>query len=214
MKKYVIVFLLVSVGLAFYVVFQNTSNPSDTVYKNFGTFSTSLGSPPLGLSDASITLIEFGNYQCSKCQRWFQETMPLLVTNYVNQGKINFIFVDADPKTKNALLASIASYCANEHKKYWEYHNLLFLHSKENETDTKLLKQLASEIELDLDSFEKCLQSAKYTKKIKYASYEAKKNGINRIPTFIILDSEGNYEKLSGLQSYQVFKEKIDLMLP
>jgi len=181
------------------------------VNTNFGTISTSLGSPFLGSSNASLTIIEFGNYQCNECQKWFQETRPVIMMEYVDKEKINMIFIDTELR-KNIPIASFASYCANDQKKYWDYHNMLFQNSIENEIDVDLLKEFATDLGLDSESFEECLDSRKYEKKVKYSTYEAKKNGINKIPTFIIIDSAGNYEKIVGYQPFYVFEEKIRLI--
>jgi len=210
LRAYVVVILLLVIAVVAYTLLLPQSGVSKVVIsKNFGTITTSLGSPFLGSSDASLTIIEFGNYQCTECQEWFQETRPIIMADYIDRGEINMIFIDTEPSTKNSLLASTASYCANEQKKYWDYHNMLFLNPVENEIDSNLLKEFASELGLDVDSFEECIESGKYEKKIKYSTYEAKKNGIKRLPTFIIIDSAGNYEKISGSQPYSVFEEKI-----
>jgi len=204
--------LFIVIGLVIYTLFMSQSDVSNIVdSKNFGTISTSLGSPFLGSSNASLTIIEFGNYQCDECQKWFQETRPIIITDYIEQGEINMIFIDTQ-LTKNIPLGSFASYCANDQKKYWDYHSMLFQNSIENEIDVNLLKQFATELGLDVDSFEECLDSGKYEKKIKYSTYEAKKNGINRLPTFIIINSDGNYEKISGYQPFSIFEEKIRLL--
>ena len=63
-----------------------------------------------------------------------------------------------------------------------------------------------------MDSFEECMDSGKYERKIKYSTYEAKMNAINKLPTFIIIDSVGNYEKISGFQPFLIFEEKISLL--
>ncbi len=204
--------LFIIIGLVIYAIFLTQPNISEIVIsKNFGTITKSLGSPFLGPSDASLTIIEFGNYQCDKCQKWFQEVRPIIMTEYVDKGEINMIFVDTQLR-KNIPLASFASYCANDQKKYWDYHSMLFQNSIENEIDVNLLKQLATELGLDGDSFEECLDSGKYEKKIKYSTYEAKKNGISRLPTFIIIDSAGNYERISGFQPFSIFEEKINML--
>jgi len=205
-------FVFMIIGFGIYTLFMSQSDVLNVVdSKNFGTISTSLGSPFLGSPNAVLTIIEFGNYQCDECQKWFQETRPIIITDYIEQGKINMIFIDTQ-LTKNIPLASFASYCANDQKKYWDYHSVLFQNSIENKIDVNLLKQLATELGLDVDSFEECLDSGKYEKKIKYSTYEAKKNGINRLPTFIIIDSAGNYEKISGNQPFSMFEEKIRLL--
>lgn len=212
MKTYIVFLLLVTFALITYAVLLPQLDSSKVwISKNYGTISTSLGSPFLGSASAHITIIEFGNYQCQECKRWFQETKPLIMKNYIDAGKINLIFIDMDPPDKNALLASEATYCANEQGKYWDYHNILFFSQIESETDT-ILKKFASDIGLDRDLFGKCLDSGKYEKKIKYNTHEAMKNGVKRLPTFIIINSAGKYEKIIGSQQFSVFEEKIDLM--
>jgi len=202
----------VIIGLVVYTIFLTQSDVSNSlISKNFGTITTSLGSPFLGSSQAPITIIEFGNYQCDECQKWFKETRPIIINEYLDQRKINMIFIDTE-LTKNIPVASFASYCANDQGKYWDYHNMLFNNSIENRIDITHLQQFATELELNMDLFEECLDSGEYEKKIKYSTYEAKKNGINRLPTFIIIDSSGEYEKILGAQSYSIFEEKINSM--
>jgi len=202
----------IAIGLIIYTLFLSQSDISSIVVsKNFGTITTSLGSPFLGSSNASLTIIEFGNYQCDECQKWFQETRPDIMMEYVNQEKINMIFIDTQ-LAKKIPLASFASYCANDQKRYWDYHSMLFQNSIENKIDSNLLKQFAIDLGLNMESFEECLDSRKYEKKVKYSTYEAKKNGINRTPTFIIIDSVGNYEKILGYQPFYIFEEKIRLL--
>jgi len=198
------------IGLTVYAIFLTQPDISNSsISRNFGTITTSLGSPFLGSSQAPITIIEFGNYQCDECKKWFKETRPVIINEYLEQGEVNMIFIDTQ-LTKNIPIASFASYCANDQGKYWDYHNILFNNSIGNKIDIKYLKQSATELELDMDSFEECLDSGEYEKKVKYSTYEAKKNGINRLPTFIIIDSSGEYEKILGAQPYPIFEEKIN----
>ncbi|WP_179372308.1 DsbA family protein [Nitrosopumilus ureiphilus] len=212
MKTSIVIILLIVAGFVTYGVFFTQPYTSEIVIsKNFGTITTSLGSPFLGSSQAPITIIEFGNYPCIECQTWFQETRPDIIRDYINQGEINMIFIDTQ-LTKDIPLASFASYCANDQKKYWDYHDALFRNVLENKIDVNHLKQYAVELGLDMKLFEECLDTKKYEKKIKYSIYEAKKNGINRLPTFIIMDSSGKYEKILGAQPYSIFKEKIRSM--
>lgn len=213
MKPYVLFFLLVAFALATYViVLPQLDNSKPVVNGNYGTISKSLGSPVLGSADASMTIMEFGNYHCQDCKKWFQETRPNIMINFIETGKINMIFIDMEPPSRNALLASEATYCANEQGRYWDYHNILFSNQLENETDAALLKKFALDIDIDVNLFELCLESGKYEKKVKYNTYEAQKNGINQLPTFIIINSAGKYEKISGVQPFYVFEEKIALM--
>jgi len=205
-----VIILLIVAGFVTYGLFFTQSDTSEVVIsKIFGTITTSLGSPLLGSSQAPITIIEFGNYQCIECHKWFQETRPDIIKDYISQGKTNMIFIDTE-LTKNISLASFASYCANDQQKYWDYHDALFRNRVENKIDVNYLKQYAMELGLDMELFEECLDTKKYEKKVKYSTYEAKKNGINRLPTFIIIDSDGNYEKILGSQPLAIFEDKIN----
>jgi len=72
--------LFIGTGLVIYTLFLSQPDVLNIVdSKNFGTISTSLGSPFLGSSNAPLTIIEFGNYQCDECQKWFQETSEVLI---------------------------------------------------------------------------------------------------------------------------------------
>lgn len=210
MKTYIVIILLMVAGFVTYGLFFTQFNTSEVaVSKNFGTITTSLGSPLLGSSQAPITIIQFGNYDCIECQKWFKETRPDIIRDYISQGKINMIFIDTE-LTKNIPLASFASYCANDQQKYWDFHGALFRNGVENKTYANSLKQYATELGLDIELFEECLDTKKYEKKVKYSTYEAKKNGINRLPTFIIINSTGNYEKILGSQPFTIFEERIN----
>ena len=204
--------LFIVIGLVIYTLFMSQSDVSNIVdSKNFGTISTSLGSPFLGSSNASLTIIEFGNYQCDECQKWFQETRPIIITDYIEQGEINMIFIDTQ-LTKNIPLASFASYCANDQKKYWDYHSMLFQNSIENEIDVNLLKQFATELGLDVDSFEECLDSGKYESKVLANIDYAKNLGIDKIPVFKIINSEGKEHILKGGLPSAVFEDVVDTL--
>ena len=84
--------------------------------------------PILGQHDAPITLIEFSDYQCPFCQRFFQTTFPVLKTEYIDAGKLRYVFRDfpLDSIHPQARKAAEAGHCAGDQGKYWEMHDLLF----------------------------------------------------------------------------------------
>jgi len=75
------------------------------------------------------------------------------------------------------------------------------------------LKKFASDLQLDMNLFENCLDSDKYKIKVKFNAHEAITNGIKKIPAFIIVSSEGGHHKIDGVTPYDVFEYIIELML-
>src|SRR3989338_199678 len=83
--------------------------------------------PFKGSKDAPVTIIEFSDYQCPYCARFDQQTLPALTDNYINTGKVKFVYRDFPLAFhKNAQKASEASECADEQGKFWEMHDKIF----------------------------------------------------------------------------------------
>ncbi len=180
-----------------------------------GTVSTAMGSPILGSNSAPITIIEFGDYQCEQCYNWFHNTKDSIVENYIETGKANLIFVDLAFLGRDSPKAATASYCAEEQGKYWEYHDLLYNFQEGIDTgwaNSERLKAFASNLELDMELFDSCVDSSKFAKRVQFNINEAKKQGATGTPTFIIVNSNGQQQKLVGAQPYSVFQKVLDSM--
>ena len=91
-----------------------------------GTVSTAMGSPIFGSDSGPITIIEFGDHQCHQCYSWFHNTKESVVKNYIETGKANLVFIDLAFLGSDSLKAAVATYCAEEQGKYWEFHNLSY----------------------------------------------------------------------------------------
>jgi len=181
-----------------------------------GTVSTAMGSPIFGSVSAPITIIEFGDYQCHQCYNWFHNTKDLVVKNYIETGKANLVFVDLAFLGHDSPNAAAATYCAEEQGKYWEFHNLLYISQEGIDTgwaNSERLKAFAFSLGLDMKLFDSCVDSGKFNKRVQYNINEAKKQGASATPTFIIVNSNGQQQKLVGSQPYAVFKDVIDSMI-
>jgi len=224
-KKFVLIILsVVVIGILFTIPSQPETIPLNSSLEEnidrifspegrvYGTINIS-GMPLLGSADAPITIMAFGDFQCLGCKFWFLNIEPNITKNLIETGKANLVFIDTELLGADSLKASEASYCAQEQGKYWEYHNILYTSQQEiNDgwANSESLKMFASDLGLDKELFENCLDSGKYEKKVKFNAFEAKKNGIFKIPTFVILDSKGNHHKITGSVSYPVFEDIID----
>jgi protein-disulfide isomerase len=148
----------------------------------------------LGDERAKITIVEFGDYQCQYCARFNKETKNSLVTNFVETGKVKFIFKDFIvndlPSDKASTLAAEASYCAAEQGKYWDYHDELYRNSKGENTGwiTKHnLEQFANNTRInDLMKFSSCIDSHKYNYLVSENDNLARTIGLTSTPSFIL----------------------------
>ncbi len=195
---------------------ENIDNIISPMGRVYGTINISSGSPILGSTEAPITIIAFGDFQCLSCKDWFLNIKPNITKNLIETGKANLVFIDAELLGADSLLASEAAYCAEEQGKYWEYHNILYTSQQEIDdgwANSESLKALASDLLLDESLFENCLDSGKFEKKVQFNAYEAKKNGISKTPIFIILDSERRSHIIKGNAPSSLFEEIVDLFI-
>jgi len=183
--------------------------------RTHGSISTAMGSPILGDPSASITIVEFGDYQCEQCYAWFHETKPRIVQDYIDTGKANLVFVDLAFLGRDSIPASMATYCAEDQGMYWEYHDLLY-NSQESVdggwANSERLKAFAFSLDLDMELFESCLDSGKYSKRVQYNIQQAKENGVRGTPGFFIVGPDGQ-QKIGGAQPFSVFKNILDSMI-
>jgi protein-disulfide isomerase len=84
--------------------------------------------PAEGESSAKVTMVEFSDYQCPFCGRFYTQTELQLKKEYIDTGKIKFYYRDF-PLTQihpGAEKGAEAARCAGDQNKYWEYHNIVF----------------------------------------------------------------------------------------
>jgi protein-disulfide isomerase len=208
---------IVAVVLIFSVIASlDQENLNLDMARQYGTVNTSLASPLLGDPSAPITIIEFGDYQCPNCKKWFLDTKPEINSNFINTQKVNLIYVDIAFLGKDSVPAARATYCADEQEKYWEYHKILYSNADGIDTgwaNSERLIAFAIELDLDIELFTSCFDSGKYEKRVQFNTNESIKNGIVGTPTFIIVGPENVQKTINGPQPYSVFKNVIESMM-
>lgn len=168
------------------------------------------GSPILGDPNAPITMVEFGDYQCFFCNKFFHETEDVLLKNYVETGKVKVIFKDFTIIGADSIVAANAAHCASDQGKFWEYHDTLYNHwTGENNgwASSNNLLQFAVELELDTDEFSKCMIDSKHTPIIINSNQDAKDLGLTGTPAFFIIGPDNKVTKIGGAQPYDVFEK-------
>ncbi len=219
-KRAVLAISVAVIGIAVAAASFGSSQPGATDSmmedRTHGTVSTTMGSPILGDPSAPITIIEFGDYQCHFCNKWFHDTKPAIESQYIDTGKANLVFVDLAFLGRDSPTAAQASYCADDQGMYWEYHDILYTY-QESQIDggwanSERLNAFASSIGLDLDQFTDCLDSGKHAQRVQYNTSQAKSHGLTATPGFIIVGSDRQVQ-ISGAQPFSVFQQTLDSLI-
>jgi protein-disulfide isomerase len=176
----------------------------------------------LGVNEAPLTIVEFGDYQCPYCAKFNNETKSDLVNKYVDTGMAKFVFRDLVlndlPQDKLSTLAAEASYCAAEQNKYWEFHDEVYQNSKGENTgwiSKEALIGFAKNVEVtDIEQFSSCLDSHKYGQIVLTNDRFAKDLGLVSTPTFLILQKNtSKIAAIEGAQPLYIFENTINQML-
>ena len=173
-------------------------------------------SPVLGNTNAPLTMIEFGDYQCTYCKKFFRETEGLIVENYVKTGKVKIMFKDFIVVGGDSANAANAAHCANDQKMFWLYHSILYNNWDGEDTgwaSFDRLHEFANELELNMDEFSKCMSELKWEGLINSSQTDGRVIGVTATPTFFIIDQNNNILKITGAQPYTVFEEVFDSLL-
>ena len=159
--------------------------------------------------------MEFGDYQCPNCKSWFVNTKPSITEDYIQTGKANLVFVDIAFIGPDSHSAAQASYCAEDQGMYWQYHDKLYESQsgyKNGWASVENLKGFASDLGLDTELFDGCLDSGKYLDRVDANTAAARDHGVPRTPSFLIVSSDGQDEFLAGNQPYSAFKSVLDAL--
>ena len=175
------------------------------------------GSPILGNIDAPLTLVEFGDYQCSFCKRHFDQTHDLIMKNYVATSKVKILFKDMIVTPgEDSVNAAHAAHCAKDQGMFWKYHYMLYNNWEGENTGwvtNDNLNKFAKNIDLDMNKFSKCMSEDKWMELINASENDARIMGITGTPSFFLIGTENEIIKIHGAQPYDVFKETFDLHL-
>ena len=169
-------------------------------------------SPIIGSQNAEISIVEFGDYQCTFCYKFHQNTLNTIQSDYIDSGKINYVYRDFPLNGYDSILAAEATYCANDQENYWQYHNLLFENWAGENTGwitMNSLTQFAVDLKLDISEFKNCLTSHKYYQKVIDNENYAKKININATPSFLIFNNE-EVIRIIGAQQLDKFQTAIE----
>ncbi len=202
----IIIGIIIGLGLT-----TNLEKPSDDSSilnkENLIQGSTMLGNP-----NAKITIVEFGDYQCTFCYKFHDETMKKINQEYIKTANVNFIYKDFPLNGEQSILASEASYCAQKQNKFWEYHDTLYNNWGGENTGwitENVLQGFARDVGLNMDEFSQCLENSEYRQKVLDNEQFAREIGINATPSFLIFNDSELY-RIIGAQPFDKFEQAFE----
>ena len=232
--------IAVSVGILF--SFQYTSNDliltKPQTKSNVGQIIDTVGEPNMpsgqksssilnfdipqfakfkGSYNAKLNLVEFGDYQCPFCKKFFDETEPQIMTEYVDSGKAKYYFLDVSILGPDSRILSQGSWCADEQGKYYEYHDYVYANQgQENSgwgTPDRVKSMAKNILDLDSEKFNSCLDSKKYESRSQLLTEFAYSIDLTGTPTMYVGNPDSGYTKITGALPYESFKQTIDAHL-
>lgn len=160
-----------------------------------------------GNENAPVTIVEFSDYECPFCGRFYTQSYLQIKTKYIDTGKVKYVFrdfplsfhVQAEP-------AAIAANCAGEQGKYYEFHDELF--ANQGSLGTAYYRQVAQKLGLDITAWEACLVNPEQKQEVLKDFRDGQAAGVKGTPAFFV-----NGQLISGAQPYQVFEQLIEAAL-
>lgn len=167
----------------------------------------------LGDPAAPITLVEFADFGCSFCRIFALTTFADLRAEYIDSGKVYYVYKDLPVVSPRGDLAAQAAECAGEQGRYWELHQQLFLIDGAAWNDTPeaalaTVRTAAAAVQLDPVALENCIVAGTYADDVRRDFEEAQALRIFGTPAFFI-----NGKLLSGAQPIDLFREVLNAEL-
>jgi len=162
-----------------------------------------------GSPTAPVTVYEMSDFQCPFCADFATQTMPVLDREYVQTGKVRFIWVNLPlPYHENAVPAAELAMCGARQGRFWRLHDLLFRNQRRwaglREPGNYFLS-LGDSAGANRDSLATCLREGATRALVRSDAEGAARSGARSTPSFYI---EGGL--LTGAQPVEVFRAVLD----
>ncbi len=180
-----------------------------------------------GDANAPVSMVEYSDYQCPYCQRFWENTEPQIIDSYVKAGKVLFTFRSAGNWVSQNIGAgsvesqdaAMAAYCAGDQGKFWQMHDALFANVLGEDAGSfapRRLQAIAQNIGLDMNAFNSCYQSGKYLNRVKQDLQDARTAGIAGTPFFVVtyrVNGQTKTTTIDGAQPFSAFQQTLDAAL-
>jgi protein-disulfide isomerase len=161
--------------------------------------------PMLGDVSAPITVVEFSDYECPFCKRFFENTLISIKEKYVETGQVKFVYRDFPLGFhKGAKPAAIGAECARDQQgdeAYFAYHDLIFQNQGSLQTET--FKQHAQTLGLNASAFSDCFDGEQFSEEVDKDFADGQSVGVSGTPGFIVL-AEKDESKIEAIKALEV----------
>lgn len=166
-----------------------------------------------GADDAPVTVLEVSDFQCPYCRDFWQDVLPVLERDYIDTGKIRFVFLNLPLPTAhpNAPAAHEFAMCAAMQDRFWPVHDLLFEHQASwarLDDPSSYFYRLAGLAGLDLTALQACFAAGTVRQLIQEEGQLNVRSGLRSTPSFVI---EGGL--LIGAQPIEVWRPILDSLV-
>jgi protein-disulfide isomerase len=173
---------------------------------------STLGDMALGPKDAPVTIIEYASMTCPHCAAFTRDVFPQLKKEYIDTGKVRFIFREF-PLDQAALAASALARCIakDDSQKYFALVDVIFKQQNDLATDPfKTITRIGKQAGFSEQMIKACVQDDPKVQKgiLDDRQYANEKLKINSTPSFFV-----NGTLVKGETSFEAFKKMIDPLL-
>jgi protein-disulfide isomerase len=186
----------------------------------------------MGEANALVTIEEFSDFQCPFCERFHEETEPLLRQYYVDTGKVRFVYrsmgnfvsdniarARGTAATTESQDSALAAYCAGEQNKFWEMKAHLYANVLGEDVGSftdRRLKAMAKTAGLNMNEFNACYDNEAYLDRVQQDHEDGLAAGINGTPGFLVtytVNGEPRSKLIEGAQPFTVFQQELEAAL-
>lgn len=230
MRRRLLTIGLITLGaalLVFAVVWPQIRPVAEVVDVDPGTHpnanDNSMGDP-----NAPIRMEEFSDFQCPFCERFHEETEPLLRQYYIDTGQVQFVYrsmgnwvsQNIGGTRTESQDAAAAAYCAGDQNLFWDMHALLFANVLGEDVGSftdRRIEAIAEKVDgLDIDQFRSCYNSGKYEDRVQQDLQEGREAGVNGTPAFLVtytVNGETKTRLIEGAQPFSTFQQELEAIL-
>ena len=182
--RWVAIISVAAVGLAAMLIFASQVRAPDIDHDYSQKNGTFLGDP-----NALVTVIEYGDFQCSHCRNFYATTEGDLIDTYVTTGQVLYEYRPLNFLGPESTLSAEASLCAADQNMFWEYHDVVFANFSTGNTGgyaESRLVEFASTLNMDVDAFSACLAGGEKSEALAEINVGADAAGVGGTPAFLI----------------------------